>query len=81
MTPLTDAEIKDLLTATLHGSLPVAMQQRLMATAAECVELRAALRPFANAMFVGPDVPAGARFQFQVTATADEIRRAREVLT
>lgn len=40
MTPLTNEEIKELLTETLEGPLPVATMQRVMATLAETRDLR-----------------------------------------
>lgn len=42
MKPLTDDEINDLLTVTLHGPLPAPTMSRVFATLAEVPELRAA---------------------------------------
>ena len=41
MTPLSDDEIRDLLTTTLHGNLPRAMMHRMFATLADVSTLRA----------------------------------------
>lgn len=46
ITPMTPEEVRDLLTATLHGPLPNATMQRVMATlAAWGPKVEAALRP------------------------------------
>lgn len=42
--PLADDEIRDLLSATLHGPLPVATMSRVFATIAQVPEMRAAVR-------------------------------------
>jgi hypothetical protein len=44
VTPLSDAEIKDLLGSTLHGPLPQATQSRVFATLSEVPDLRKAVK-------------------------------------